>query len=317
MKRRSFLKLTGAACAADWADTAAGETHVPVSFPIVDTHVHFWDPENLDYGWLRGAELLNRPYLPADYTQAIAPVPVEKIVFVEAGAAMKDAMPEVGWVTELAKQDARIQGIVASAPLGRGDDAKADLEALARNPLVKGIRPRFPGKGELPPQFVEGVRSLEQVGFSCDICVGCERLPSAIELVRRCANVRFMLDHIGVPNIREGKLGPWRAHIRDLAALPNVCCKMSGVATTADRERWQPEDLEPAIDHVIECFGFERTAFGSDWPVMLLATTYPRWVEALLSAVRGCSETELRRLFRETATRFYRLRAEDSHLGGG
>jgi len=282
---------------------------MPVSFPIIDTHVHFWDSEHLDYGWLRGSELLNRPYLPGDYTEAIGPVRVEKVVFVEAGAPAKAAMPEVQWVTQLAKQDKRIQAIVASAPLERGDGVKADLETLAQNPLVKGIRPRFPGGGEPPSPFVEGVHLLASIGFSCDVCVRWERLPAAIDLVRRCPDVRFMLDHIGVPNIREQKLDPWRAHLRDLAALPNVCCKMSGVATTADREHWQPDDLEPAIHHVIDCFGFERTAFGSDWPVMLLATTYPRWVEALAWAVRGCSEAELRRLFRETASAFYRLNA--------
>ena len=289
---------------------------MPLSFPIVDTHVHFWDPENIEYGWLRGSELLNRPYLPGDYTEAIGPVPVEKIVFVEAGAPAKDAMPEVQWVTELAKQDARIQGIVASAPLERGDAAKADIEALAQNALVKGIRPRFPGAADLPSAFVQGVNLLASVGFSCDVCVGCDRLQAAIDLVRKCPDVRFILDHIGVPNIRERNLDPWRDHIRDLAALPNVCCKMSGVATAADREHWQPDDLEPAIDHVIDCFGFDRTAFGSDWPVMLLATTYPRWVETLAGAVHGCSKTDLRRLFRETASAFYRLRAEGSNLGG-
>jgi len=280
-----------------------------VPFPIVDTHVHFWDPRNLDYPWLSGSELLNRPYLPSDYTQAVAPVQVEKIVFVEAAAAPADALAEVGWVTELAKQDGRIQGIVASAPLERGDPVQADLDTLAQNTLVKGIRPRFPGGDAAPSPFVEGVQRLTSVGFSCDICVGCERLPAAIGLVKQCPEVRFMLDHIGVPNLREGGLDPWREHIREFAGLPNVWCKMSGVATSADHEHWEPSDLEPAIKHVIECFGLQRTAFGSDWPVMLLATPYPRWVETLAGAVQGCSETDHRRLFRDTATRFYRLPA--------
>ena len=42
--------------------------------------------------------------------------------------------------------------------------------------------------------------------------------------------------------------------------------------TEADFEKWTAADLKPYIDHVIECFGFDRVIYGSDWPVAAQAT---------------------------------------------
>jgi len=317
MERREFLWSAGASMAALWAVSPrarAQEDAPPAPFAVVDTHVHFWDTARLRYPWLDGSELLNRPYLPADYAAAIAPVAVEKLVFVEAACAAGQEQAEVEWVTGLAKDEPRIQGIVANAPVEEGDGVLPALEALAANPLVKGIRRFFPSDmgaaDDLPPGFVRGVQHLARVGFSFDIGARRGQLPAATKLVRQCPKVQFMLNHIGVPDIKNQALDPWREEIRALAELPNVCCKMSGVATSADHEHWKPADLAPAIEHVIACFGFGRVAFGSDWPVMLSATAFPRWVNALAWALRGSSEEELRLLFRDMAIRFYRLAAE-------
>ncbi len=313
--RRIFL---GSACAAAASTllpsgveaAEEGASNIP-PIPIVDTHVHFWDSKHLRYPWLDKSELLNRPYLPADYTQSIEGVNVERIVFVQAACIPEQALVEVDWVTELAKDDSRIQGIVGSAPLELGDAVLPILQFMAKNPLVKGIRRYVAGETDiefiLQPGFVRGVLHLASVGFTCDLGVRREQLPAATELARRCPGVRFMLNHIGVPDIKNHQLDPWREHLRTMAALPNVSCKLSGVATAADHDNWTPEDLRPAIDHVIDCFGFDRTAFGSDWPVMLQATTYPRWIETVGQLTRGCSERELRLLFRGTAERVYDL----------
>ncbi|HEX9115626.1 MAG TPA: amidohydrolase family protein, partial [Anaerolineae bacterium] len=102
-------------------------------------------------------------------------------------------------------------------------------------------------------------------------------------------------------------LDPWRRHLAELAQFPNVFCKVSGLVTEADHERWTPEALRPYLDHVIDTFGFDRLMFGGDWPVASLATDYPRWVETLARAVAGCTVEEQRNLFRENAIRFYRL----------
>ena len=316
MKRRQFLWNTGAGSAAllgmtklAHAENVAAEPAIP--FPIVDTHVHFWDTEYLDYPWLKNSALLNRPYLLKDYDKAIGPVNVGKIVFVEAACAVDQAMDEVDWVTSLAKEDSRIQGIVANVPLEQGKTVLAQVKTLAANPLVKGIRRFFATQKDVPhgllPALVEGVKCLEQVGFHFELGLQRGQIPVALELVRQCPNIKFMLNHIGVPDIKNNALDPWQQEMRTLAEYPNVYCKMSGAATVADHESWTLEDLKPALDHVIECFGFERTVFGSDWPVMLLATPYQRWVKTVATAVKGCSETELRQLFYNTAVAFYGL----------
>jgi L-fuconolactonase len=315
MKRRTFLRGAGVFSAACMGvglahEGFAADEAVP-SFPIVDTHVHFWDTARLRYPWLENSALLNRPYLPQDYEKAIGPVKVGKIVFVEAACADDQTQAEVDWVTALAKTEPRIEGIVANVPLEQGEAVLPRLEALAANPLVKGIRRFFATQTDAPhgllPALIQGVQCLERFGLCFDLGLQRGQIPVATELVRQCPNVHFMLNHIGVPDIKNNALDPWREEIRDLAKHPNVCCKISGAATVADHESWTPEDLKPALQHVIDCFGFARTAFGSDWPVMLSATAYPRWVTAAAHAVRGCSEAEKRRLFHDTAVDFYGL----------
>ncbi|OQC01753.1 MAG: Amidohydrolase [Candidatus Hydrogenedentes bacterium ADurb.Bin101] len=315
VNRRAFLKEAGSFSAAFMGMSHAhgGFTadEAVLSFPVVDTHVHFWDTARLRYPWLENSALLNRPYLPQDYDEAIGSVKVGKIVFVEAACADDQTQAEVDWVTALAKDEPRIQGIVANVPLEQGETVLPRLEALAVNPLVKGIRRFFSSQTEVPlglhPGLVKGVQCLERFGLRFDLGLQRGQVPVATELVRQCPNVRFMLNHIGVPDIKNNALDPWRQEIRALAELPNVFCKMSGAATLADHASWTPEELQPALEHVINCFGFERAAFGSDWPVMLSATAYPRWISAAAWAIQGCSETEKCRLFRDTAVEFYGL----------
>jgi L-fuconolactonase len=128
-----------------------------------------------------------------------------------------------------------------------------------------------------------------------------------IELVRRCPDTSFILDHIGKPHIKDRLLDPWREQIAELAALPNVSCKISGLVTEADPERWTTDDLAPYVAHVLEVFGEDRVVFGGDWPVALLASSYRRWVEALDALTTHLAPQAERKLWAENARRFYRL----------
>ena len=277
---------------------------------IIDAHVHLYDPGRIRYGWMRGTRL-DSPHLLAEFDGSRGGVEVAGLVWIEAGADPGQHEQEASLVAGLAAADPRIMGMVAAAPLEHGDGVKADLEKLAALPLVKGVRRLLQGEADhefcLRPGFVEGLKLLPGFGLSFDLCVYHHQLYNVVELVRRCPDVRFILDHIGKPAIREGRLDPWRTDIERLAALPNVWCKLSGVVTEADHAAWTREQLRPYIRHVVEQFGFDRLLFGSDWPVSKLTHRYADWVEIVSWALADCSADERRKLFRDNAIAFYHL----------
>jgi L-fuconolactonase len=281
------------------------------SFPIVDTHLHLWDVGRLRYPWLASVPKLNRNHLVEDYRRACGSVAVGKMVFVQCDCDPAQFHQEVAWVTAVAHDDPRIRGIVAWSPLEKGSAAEEDLARLATNPLVKGIRRLIqsePDRGFcLGPDFVRGVQMLHAHDLTFDLCVYHVQLANTIQLVRQCPDVRFVLDHIGKPGIKSGLLDPWRAELRELARMENVWCKLSGLATEADHATWTPANLRPYIDHVVECFGFDRLMFGGDWPVSTLATSYPHWVATVDEALQGCSPRELQKVYVANAETFYRI----------
>ena len=281
------------------------------AFPLVDSHVHLWDPARLRYPWLAGLPRLNRLHGPAEFRTACGPVSAGKLVFVECGCDRAQSYAEAEWITGLAAAEPRLRGIVAHVSLEKGDAAEADLARLASLPMVKGVRRLLQEEKDdafcLRPDFVRGVRRLARFGFTFDVCIYHRQLAGVIALARQCPEVSFVLDHLGKPGIRAGLLDPWRAEMRVLAALPNVVCKLSGVATEADHAAWTPAQLRPYIDHALACFGPGRVMFGGDWPVSTLATDYPRWVATVDEVLAGFSETDRQRIYVANAEAFYRV----------
>lgn len=282
-----------------------------VAFPIVDSHVHLYDPANLTYPEITRVEALRRAFYPREYTAACGPVDVGEIVFLEVAVADHQCVEEALWVRDQVRIDPRIGAIVANLPLEKGAAIEPDLQRLREIPLVRGLRRLIQSQADpefcLQPSFIEAVNMLPAFGFSFDICIYHHQFANALQFVKQCPNVSFVLDHIGKPGIKDGLMEPWRTHMRELAAHPNVMCKISGVATEADHTNWTPDQLRPYIDHAIEAFGFDRVMFGGDWPVATLAVDYPQWVAIVEDAVSGCSADEVANLFRDNARRFYRL----------
>ncbi len=280
---------------------------------MVDAHVHFWDPQRLDYPWLAEVPALQRAFLPADYARANqnATAQVAKMIFVECGCAAAHTLEEVQWVSELAAREPRLQGIVAQAAVELGQRVKDGLAELARQPLVKGVRRNLQGETDPDfcrrPDFVAGVRALAAHRFTFDLCIIHPQLPAVTELVRQCPEVQFILDHCGKPAIRDGQREPWRQHLRELASLPNVACKISGLVTEASPARCGAADLEPWVAHAVEVFGLERVLFGGDWPVCQLATPFADWLASLQTILSGVAEASLVKVFQTNAERIYRV----------
>lgn len=289
--------------------------------PVVDSHVHLYDPRRVPYGWMRAQPVLNRPWLPADFHAHRKEVEVEGVVLIEVAADTGSHLDEAVWLAGQAAREPVMKAMVAHAPLEKGAAVEEDLVALQRHGVLRGVRRLLQQESDpafaLRPDFVDGVRRLAAFDLSFDICVYHHQLPAAIGLAQRCPEVRFVLDHIGKPAIRDGLMEPWASRLRELAALPNVWCKVSGVITEADHRHWSEQAIRPYVEHAIACFGFERVMFGSDWTVALLTHDYPAWVGILDRFVEGTSDTERRRFWRDNARTFYRLQAADAPRSTG
>ena len=278
--------------------------------PIIDTHQHLWDPQVLPCSWLQGLPTLNRAFRMNDYLEAAKGLDVVKSVHVETDVDEPYMIEETKALFRLAdEQDNPLSGIVATARPEK-DGFEAHLEKILGHPALKGIRrilhtqPDDLGRGEA---FITNVGRLAGYGLSFDICVLARQLPVAINLVSQCPDVSFILDHCGVPQVKERVLDPWRAGISEIAKFPNIACKISGVVAYADPAKWTADDLRPYIEHVIESFGWDRIMFGSDWPVCTLSASYAQWVDALREVTATASPENQRKLFHDNAMRIYRL----------
>lgn len=276
----------------------------------IDAHAHFWDLERLNYPWIAKGSVFDRTFSLSDYQRAASVMPVEKIVFVECDARRADGLREVEWVEDLARAELRIQGVVARVQLTENPLVASELDVLTSKPLVKGIRHNIQGN---PPgfairdSFVQGIREAHRRGFHFELCLTHEQLPDTIQLVNRCQEVPFVLDHCGKPGIRGGLRDPWRSEIRELSKYDNVVCKISGLLTEAD---WD----DRAIDNVLwyaqvsaEAFGRRRIMFGSDWPVNEAAGGYGRWFSVTEALTETWSDSERDEFYYLNAERFYRL----------
>ena len=313
---------------------------------LIDSHVHFWPAPGVQYDWLEAEPKIAAPHGPREYQLESAAareagLQLRGLVFVEAGRTPAQGLAEAKWVASLAQeardgtsrpQEAPILGIVAHASLELGVAIRPSLALLAKmrgdkkespdtkespdmkeSPVV-GIRRNY--QEEAPgfarqPSFARGLRALPDFGFTHDLCIHWHQIEETIELVARCPEVQFILDHCAKPAITTPRPPDadrrWRAGMRALAARPNVVCKLSGLVTEADHARWQTADLWPYLDYALEVFGTERLLFGSDWPVVTLASSWSRWLATLREALVGLSEAEQSAIFAGNARRVYGL----------
>ncbi|HUE57046.1 MAG TPA: amidohydrolase [Candidatus Udaeobacter sp.] len=277
---------------------------------IVDTHQHLWDLDLFRYAWLQQLPDLNRSFRMNDYLAATNGLAIEKSVHLEADVDEPFMLDETMHLLRLADcADNPLEGVVAC---GRPEskEFKTYVEKIAGHPKLRGIRrvlhtrPDDLGQSET---FIENISSLAGYSLSFDICVLARQLPIAIRLVSQCPDVTFILDHCGVPQVKDKIFTPWCSLIREIAKFPNIFCKVSGLIAYADPSNWTEEDLRPYVDHAIECFGWDRVMFGSDWPVCTLSANYRQWVDVLLSLTRSAGEANQKKLFHDNAIRVYRL----------
>jgi L-fuconolactonase len=217
---------------------------------------------------------------------------------------------ENDWLLSLARSRPVIKGVVGWVDLA-APDITTQLEALAIHPEIKGFRhvviDEPDDKFLLREDFQRGIAALGLFGFTYDLLIFPRHVPAAMQLVRKFPQQRFVVDHLGLPDIRGKQISSWQSGLKELAALPNVFAKLSGLVYRAHWQRWRPQDFAPYIDAALELFGPKRLMIGSNWPVCTVGGEFKNIINAYLDGIRALSPQDQAEILGGTCVRCYRL----------
>jgi L-fuconolactonase len=257
---------------------------------IIDAHHHIWDPATRDHAWLGRFPAIRRRFGLDDFAAVTQGTGAGVLVQVLASTAETEEFLALASASR-----GRVAGVVGWADLTHPAiaDELARLKELPGGQRLVAIRHLV--QDEPDPGWLRGVhrglRAVGAAGLRYDLLVRPAQLPAAIEVATELADVGFVLDHGGKPDIWSGQLEPWSGLIAELASRANVICKFSGLVTEAGAQ-WSADRIAPYADWLLGCFGSDRLMFGSDWPVCTLA---------------HLSAAEMDDVFGGNATRYYGL----------
>ncbi|MDO9553545.1 amidohydrolase [Rhodonellum sp.] len=270
----------------------------------IDAHQHFWKYDPIRDAWIDDKmNAIQRDFMPEDLQPELENNGLAGCIAVQA----TESKAETRFLLDLAERHTWVKKVVGWIDL-RSRKIEIELEAYSPEVKLAGFRKILQS---LPPEEMEdrallkGIGHLEKYGYTYDILIYPKHLEAVYHLVKKFPNQAFVLDHMAKPDIKNGEFKIWNKGIKQLASLPNVSCKVSGMVTEADWENWQKEDFKPYLDAVAESFGVERMMYGSDWPVCLLAGSYTQVHDLAMDYFQKFSPAEQQMVFGENACRFY------------
>ncbi len=274
---------------------------------IIDTHHHFWRYNPEEYSWIGdGMEVIRRDFLPEDLKKTITQAGVNGVISVQA----RQKMEETDWLLSLAAENDFIRGVVGWVPLADSKILEI-LDHYSGNAMFKGVRHVLQDEPDpdfmLGKDFNRGIRSLSAYNLVYEILIFEYHLPKTIEFVDRHPQQIFILNHIAKPRIKDNLVSPWKENLAKLALRDNVYCKISGLVTEANPDKWDEKQLLPYLEAVLESFGPQRLMFGSDWPVCLLASGYMSWLDVVRIFISTLSREEQSLILGKNALKVYQL----------
>lgn len=274
---------------------------------IIDSHQHFWQYEPVKHSWIDDEmAVIRRDFLPSDLQKVYQENGVDGCVAVQAD----QTLAETDFLIDLASKNNFIKGIVGWIDL-RSNAVEADLEKYSHYQKIKGFRHVVQGEADhnflLRPNFLNGISALEKHNFTYDILIFPHQLGATLEFVKKFPNIKFVIDHIAKPYIKDGFFDGWANQMKAIAKHENVYCKVSGMITEADYKTWTQAQLHPYLDLVFNAFGTNRILFGSDWPVCLVAGNYQQVKNIVINYIANFSADEKANIMGLNAIKFYNL----------
>ncbi len=273
---------------------------------IIDAHVHFWKYDRQRDAWITNdMKTLQQDYLPEHLQPVLKRNEVDGVVAVQADQSEL----ETHFLVEMAKTHGFIKGVVGWIDL-RGADIEERLAYFSQYPAIKGWRHIVQAEPDgflADPAFLQGMKLLQQYGYTYDLLIREHQLTQAVDFARQLPEQPIVLDHLAKPAIHKKEFAAWEKGIRSLAALPNVYCKLSGLLTEANWKQWSAADFYPCLDVVMDAFGSQRLMFGSDWPVMLLSGIYVQWKSLIEKYMENLPDESKEAIMGGNAVDFYHL----------
>ncbi|SOH94937.1 L-fuconolactonase [Monaibacterium marinum] len=274
----------------------------------IDAHQHFWQIARGDYDWMDDSvDPIRHDILPADLAPMLAHHHVSGTVLVQAAATVA----ETEFMLGLAEENGFIMGVVGWVDL-TDPDAPATLDRLAQSPWFKGVRPMLQDTEAtdwiLQPQVMENLHALAARGLRLDALIQPRHLDVIAQVAAQVPELPIVVDHCAKPVIADGADAgdAWRAGMARLAGLPNLWCKVSGLANEAG-SNWSAAGLQGVVDHVVGAFGAERVMWGSDWPVLDLVGSYAEWRAVSEALFAELTAAQREAIYGQTAIGFYGL----------
>lgn len=275
---------------------------------MIDAHQHFWRLDRGDYAWPNDSVApIFRDFAPGDLAPLLAQAGVTQTVLVQAN----DTLAETDFLLDLAERTDFVAAVVGWVDLA-APDARAVIDRLRQHPKLKGLRPMLQNIAEtdwiLRPEVQPALAHMQATGLRFDALIQPRHLRPLLVLARDYPGLPIVIDHIAKPGMGQGRQPDpdWQAGIEALAACPNVWCKLSGMVTEIG-PNWQTRDLLPFAQVVLWAFGAERVIWGSDWPVLNLASDYSTWVQTAKALTAPLSAAEVSDIFEGNARAFYGL----------
>lgn len=274
----------------------------------IDAHVHLWRLARGDnLALLPSMAPIYRDREPADLRPLLDAAGIERAIVVQAAWTLAETLFTIG----LSARHKWIAGVVGWVdPLS--PSLKEEIAALTLTGRLKGIRPVSTDDNRsigwmLDARFERCWSLMREAGLVLDFLLqNPDEVPLVTHFARRHGDMSIVLDHCAKPDIRGGRFEPWASDIAELARMPNVACKFSGLLNCAASGAGAG-DLRPYAGHVHSCFGSERLIWASDWPPLELAAGYADWRRISLALLDDLTAAQRAAVLGGNAERIYRL----------
>ena len=280
-------------------------------FELIDTHVHIWDLEKVDYPWLKGNQsVLNRTYQINELSPQLSNAGVTKGILVQASNNAEDTNAMLA----VAQQEEWIEGVVGWLPLMDPIASGQALVQYQKHPYFKGVRHLIHDEPDaawlLQSTVVESLTNLANQGLPYDLVgITNAHIETALIVAEKIPHLKMVFDHLNQPPIQQGeKFGTWGALMSSAAINPHFYAKISGLGTTCGAVDFTKDTIKPYLEFIIQHFGVDRCFCGGDWPVSLLAKDYTStWHIYQAAILELVGEKDAQKIFATNANAFYQL----------